>query len=1058
MKNPGYRQVLLIGLVSVVMGSAAATAQTPLTPLASFTSSPNSLLQSLDGNFYGTSGYGAGSTFFRMTPAGTVTVLHTFTAAEGGGALTLGADGNFYGTTAPVFDPIYKTSTSNAFRLTPSGTLTLLAAFSGDVHGLHYGGLAHFGLQASDGYLYGNVDRNFCGIDECFSENSVFRMTFADSRTTLHQFNDFFSPPTSPSIDAEASDGNFYGTVFLTFVPFSPSSNNRIFRMTPAGVVTDVHVFTGGDDGEYGFVRFQGADGNLYGTTATGGTARIGAIFRLTPDGTFSILHSFTGGASDGALPTTFLEGTDGNFYGITTQGGPANLGTVFTLTPGGAFTLVHTFDESEGSPQSFLQGLDGHFYGTTATLAWRLPVPPITGTAPDAPTGLTAAPSGEPRLPRVSLTWTASSGATSYTIKRGTAPGAETTIAAGVKFSHWTDAVNVTGARLYYVVSAVNGAGASANSNEVSALVPARDSDFNGDGAADLLVFRPSAGAWYDRDTGLITTLGENGDVPLPGDYDGDGINDFAVFRPSTATWIILASSTGTPQAVPFGIAGDVPVPGDYDGDGKADLAVYRPSTGIWFIRQSSTNTIVTRALGVGGDIPVPSDYDGDRIIDVAVYRPTSGMWYIRKSSTGGTTSLAFQFGLAGDVPVPADYDGDGLSDVAVFRAVSGPSPGHWFIRSSATATLVMRDFGTGADLTVPGDYNGDGKVDLAVYRPSTGEWYAQSLALSSAVPYGISWGLPGDIPAVNVAIRNARTVIAGLPAVSSAATLIRGGDFDADGRGDISVYRPSTGAWYNLLSQTGYTAFTATAFGASSDTPVPGDYDGDGKSDLAVYTPSTGAWAIAFSGGGVAGYQWGLDGDVPVPADYDGDGRTDLAVFRPANGVWYILQSSTNYTTSAGVQWGLNGDVPVPGDYDGDGLTDLAVFRPATGEWHILTSSSGYTTAAAYQWGLNGDVAVPGDYDGDARTDLAIYRPANGTWYILKSSGNFATSAAYQWGLSDDIPVASDYDGDGRTDAAVYRPATGEWYLLHSATGFTTSSIHQWGLPGDVPIFKRP
>jgi hypothetical protein len=58
----------------------------------------------------------------------------------------------------------------------------------------------------------------------------------------------------------------------------------------------------------------------------------------------------------------------------------------------------------------------------------------------------------------------------------------------------------------------------------------------------------------------------------------------------------------------------------------------------------------------------------------------------------------------------------------------------------------------------------------------------------------------------------------------------------------GDLSVYRPSTGAWFNLLSEMSYTTFTAAAFGTSSDTPVPGDYDGDGKSDRAVFTPSTG------------------------------------------------------------------------------------------------------------------------------------------------------------------------------------------------------------------------
>jgi hypothetical protein len=219
-KNPERWRVLLIGLVSVVMSSVAARAQTPLTPLTSFTSSPDSLIQYPDGNFYGTSASGAGSTFFRMTPAGTVTVLHTFTAAEGGGRLTLGADGNFYGTTPSVFDPFFRANRSRAFRLTPSGTLTLLGTF----------GSAGFGLQASDGYLYGSAENFSCGAfgGSCSWTDYVFRMTFAGATTTLHTFSLGGNTPTGHSIDAESSDGNFYGTVFYQFVPGPPPSSNRI--------------------------------------------------------------------------------------------------------------------------------------------------------------------------------------------------------------------------------------------------------------------------------------------------------------------------------------------------------------------------------------------------------------------------------------------------------------------------------------------------------------------------------------------------------------------------------------------------------------------------------------------------------------------------------------------------------------------------------------------------------------------------------------------------------------------------------------------------------------
>jgi uncharacterized repeat protein (TIGR03803 family) len=1040
--------VLLPGLLTVLMRSTAATAQTPLTPLHVFTFSPNALIQYPDGNFYGTSGSGAGSIFFRMTPDGTFTPLHTFTAAERGGALRLGADGNFYGTTPAIFDTFSRRTTSHAFRVTPSGSVTIFNNFTFD-------GRAQFGLQGTDGYLYGSGEDQFCGVNQCSWRDYVFRMTFAGSRTDLVTFN-FGSTQQPASIDAEARDGNFYGTVFWANVPFF-SPNNRIFRMTPAGVATTVYLFTGGDDGEYGFVRFQGADGNLYGLTVKGfSPPRTDAIFRLTPSGSLSILHAFAGGAIDGMWPVTLIEATDGNFYGITARGGPADLGVVFKLTPGGAFTVLHTFDASEGSPQSFLQGLDGRFYGTTATLAWSMEGPPTSGSVPDAPTGLTAtAPSAG--LRRVSLTWAPAAGATSYLVKRGTARGAETAIATGVTFTHWTDPLNASATRYYYVVSAVNAAGASANSNEVSVVAPARAGDFNGDGAPDLIVYRPSEGAFYNRETastGLITPLGQSGDVPLPGDYDGDGVNDFAVFRPSSGSWIIRGSRTGTQQTVTFGIATDVPVPGDYDGDGAIDVAVYRASSGIWFIHQSSTNTTITRALGVGADVPVPSDYDGDHIIDVAVFRPMTGRWYIRKSSTGATTSVSFEWGLAGDVPVPGDYDGDGLSDVAVFR----PSNGQWHIRQSSTSTLVLREFGLATDITIPADYNADGRMDIAVYRPSTGVWFVADLVTGAALPgFPAQWGLAGDLPAVNVPIRNAMSVIGSTPIVSSVANLIRGGDFDGDGQTDLTVFRPSTGGWFTRLSQTGYTAFTTTVFGASSDRPMPGDYDGDGKSDLAAYVPSTGQWFIAFSGGGAIEHQWGLDGDVPVPADFDGDGRTDIAVFRPGNGTWYISQSSSNYASSAATQWGLNGDVPVPADYDGDGRTDLAVYRPDSGTWYILTASSGFTMFSQIEWGLPGDIAVPGEYDGDARTDLVVYRPSNGTWYILKSSTGFAASVTYQWGLNGDIPVPGDYDRDGRTDAAVWRPSSGEWYLLTSSSGFTSFSIYQWGLPGDIPI-RRP
>src|SRR5207253_1278375 len=132
------------------------------------------------------------------------------------------------------------------------------------------------------------------------------------------------------------------------------------------------------------------------------------------------------------------------------------------------------------------------------------------------------------------------------------------------------------------------------------------------------------------------------------------------------------------------------------------------------------------------------------------------------------------------------------------------------------------------------------------------------------------------------------------------------------------LSVQPPDT------LSNSDYA--NSIAF-APSGSPS-GDFDGDGKSDVTVYRPSTGFWYSLQSSTNYATYisqGWGVSTDVAVPGDYDGDGKTDLTVYRPSTGFWYVLQSSTNYATYISQGWGVSTDVAVPGDYDGDGKTDL-------------------------------------------------------------------------------------------------------------------------------------
>ncbi|MEP6918438.1 MAG: FG-GAP-like repeat-containing protein, partial [Acidobacteriota bacterium] len=528
---------------------------------------------------------------------------------------------------------------------------------------------------------------------------------------------------------------------------------------------------------------------------------------------------------------------------------------------------------------------------------------------------------------------------------------------------------------------------------------------DFNGDGAADIGVYRPEIGRWF-VDGGATTDYGIAGDLPVPGDYNGDGTTDIAVFRPSNGTWYINGGSI-----IVWGAAGDIPVPADYDGNGTTDIAVFRPSTGVFYVRNG-----ITAAFGLAGDLPVPGDYDGDGAADIAVYRPSNGVWYVRNQ-------FSTTYGLAGDIPVPADFNGDGRTDVAVFR----PSTGMWFIKDQYSQTWGTVSAG---DVPVPLDRSGDGVAELGVFRRSTGTWYFKNHVTDANET--VVFGRSGDLPLGRA-----------MPPVQP-----KSGDFDGDRKADLTVFRPSSGDWVSLRSASGMTDYTVVNWGVSTDIAVARDYDGDNKTDPAIYRPSSGDWYLKSSASGFTTYaldNLGLTGSpVPVPADYDGDGRADTAVFR-SSGRWSIRFSSSG--TIVEIDFGQAGDLPVPADYDGDGRADPAVFRPSTGRWYLLNRLAGTYTVT--DWGLNGDVPAAADFDGDGRADLAVFRPSLGRWFIKSSIDGAYTTA--DWGLSGDTLVPADYDGDGKADIAVFRPSTGMWYVR----GLFNRS---WGLAGDVAALKNP
>jgi uncharacterized repeat protein (TIGR03803 family) len=306
---------------------------------------PNApLIQASDGNFYGTTAEGGtygGGTVFKMTPGGVETVMYSFGASISDGvvpaALIQGQDGNFYGTTAQgganycAAIPGTGNNCGTVFKITPAGVETVLYSF---------------GASAADGF-----------------------------------------EPFAPLV--QASDGNFYGTTSSG----GAYGGGTVFRITPSGVETVLYSFGASPSNgspPQGFIPqgalIQASDGNLYGTTAEGGSVSgvycqygCGTVFRISLDGVQSVLYSFAGySASDGDGPAPFLiQGSDGNFYGTTRSGGAFGgdlNGTAFRITPAGVETVLYSFGPFDTNPSDpgagVVQGSDGAFYGVTTDSA----------------------------------------------------------------------------------------------------------------------------------------------------------------------------------------------------------------------------------------------------------------------------------------------------------------------------------------------------------------------------------------------------------------------------------------------------------------------------------------------------------------------------------------------------------------------------------------------------------------------------------------------------------------------------------------------------------------
>ncbi len=161
-------------------------------------------------------------------------------------------------------------------------------------------------------------------------------------------------------------------SVIRVIVLFFTASAVSLF----AQVLTTLGSFNGTNGATPSASLVQGTDGNFYGTTQEGGAKSSGTVFKITPSGTLTTLYSFCSQASchDGSSPAgALLQASDGNLYGTTAGGGIEGSGTVFKVTLNGALTTLYSFYNEPGtsfggSPAAgLIQASDGNFYGTTA-------------------------------------------------------------------------------------------------------------------------------------------------------------------------------------------------------------------------------------------------------------------------------------------------------------------------------------------------------------------------------------------------------------------------------------------------------------------------------------------------------------------------------------------------------------------------------------------------------------------------------------------------------------------------------------------------------------------
>ena len=319
---------------------------------------PSPSLIDVNGAFYGTTAYGGvygRGTIFSMTTSGAVTVLHSFTHAEGEYPLAglANVNGVLYGTTSGG-------GTSDAgtvFRVTTSGSEKKLHSFAGGADGER----PSADLIDVDGTLYGTTYTGGGSANCLRGCGTIFSVTTKGTETVLHRFAGYPSDGAYPPASLTSVNGTLYGVTYKG----GASDAGTAFSITTAGVYRLLHSFGSTlRDGYWPLGNLIKVGGKLYGTTSV-------TVFRLTKSGIVRTLYSFDYPPVQVCCPNSGLTNVGGVLYGTTTGGGlgNGNHGSVFQISTDRKFSNLYIFRGSptDGDGPRGLIYVDGTLYGTTS-------------------------------------------------------------------------------------------------------------------------------------------------------------------------------------------------------------------------------------------------------------------------------------------------------------------------------------------------------------------------------------------------------------------------------------------------------------------------------------------------------------------------------------------------------------------------------------------------------------------------------------------------------------------------------------------------------------------